>query len=179
MYERYKAITNPCGIEHAYVSNTGKVKYLNQRGVWRTTYGSKQNGGYYQVKLGRKKYCVHLLVAKQFVPRKCKKFVVVHHADSIRSNNAASNLSWTTQMLNCSLRTNSNMCIEKGGLYYCKFIFDGKTIKSVEGYSTIKEAREAALKMRKEMYDAAYNTFINNEIASQELSSSNSDSNDS
>ena len=176
MYERYKAITNPCGIEHAYVSNTGKVKYLNPRGVWRTTFGSKQNGGYHQVKLGRKKYCVHLLVALQFVPKRCKKFTVVHHADAIRSNNCSTNLSWTTQMLNCSLRTNSNLCTEKKGLYYCKFIFDGRTIKSTEGYSSLEEARNQAIQMRRSMYDAAYNALIKNEIAEQESSASSSDS---
>jgi len=179
MYERYKAIVDPPEIHHAYVSNTGKVKYLNQRGVWRTTLGSKQNGGYHQVKLGRKKYCVHLLVAKQFIPKLCKTFTVVHHADAVRSNNSVSNLSWTTQMLNCSQRTNSNMCYEKAGLFYCKFIFDGKCIRSVDGYETIEEARLHALTLRKQLYDSTYNSLIENEIANQSLSSSTAGESDS
>ena len=62
--ERWKPILNPPNILNAFVSNTGKVKYLNKRFQFKTTIGSPQNGKYMQVKLtdrggNKRKYCVH------------------------------------------------------------------------------------------------------------------------
>jgi len=71
------------------------------------------------------------------------------------------------------------MCYERAGLFYCKFIFDGKCVRSVEGYSTIDEARSQALTLRKQMYDSTYNSLIENEIANQSLASSIADESDS
>lgn len=173
--ERWKPISDPPGIVNAYVSNLGRVRYLNNQGKFKTSIGSAQNGGYLQIKLGLRKYCVHVLVAKQWIAKKSPRFCVVHHADAIRSNNMVDNLSWTTQMLNCSLRTNSSMCIEKKGRFYCKFIFDGKVIKSLEGYPTKEIARKEALAMRMRMYNSAYNALILNEPSATASDGSDSD----
>jgi hypothetical protein len=177
MFERWKNITKPEGIENAYVSNTGRVRYLNKRGQWKTTCGSPQNGKYLQVKLGRRKYCTHILVANQWCEKLCKKFTVVHHKDACRSNNHYKNLEFTTQLLNSSLRTSSTMCVMKQGLYFPKFIFDGVIFKAVEGFATAELAREKALKIRKKMYDSAYrNLIINERLAeNKEKLSSNTD----
>ena len=163
MSERWKPIQDPENISHAYISNRGRVKYLNSRGQWKTTIGSPQNGKYLQVKLGDRKYCVHLLVAKQWLVKKCRAFTVVHHKDADRQNNRVENIEWTTQLLNCSLRTNSSMCVEHKGRYRSKFIFGGKIQKSSVTYDTAEEAREEALKMRQKMYEMAYNALIQNE----------------
>ena len=163
MREIWKPILIPSNIEHAYVSNKGMVKYLNGRGRFRTTRGSAQSGGYLQCKLGRYKYLVHILVANQFLERKCNKFIIVHHINGIRSENNVENLQFTSQQLNCSLRMNSSLCIKRNGRFYCKFIFDGVVIKSNESYPTAEMARAKALIMRQRMYDSVYNALIENE----------------
>ena len=170
--EKWKPISDPPGIPNAYVSNQGRVKYLNNKGKFRTSIGSAQNGGYLQVKLGHRKFCVHVLVAKQWLVKKSPRFTVIHHGDSIRSNNFVDNLSWTTQMLNCSLRTNSSMCIEKKGRFFCKFIFDGKIVKSLDSYPTKEIARNEAMSMRMRMYNQAYNALILNEPSDEVASES-------
>ena len=175
--ERWKPISNPPGIVNAYISNQGRVKYLNSKGKFRTSIGSAQNGGYLQVKLGNRKFCVHRLVANQWLVKKSQRFTVIHHGDSVRSNNFVDNLSWTTQMLNCSLRTNSSMCLEKKGRFFCKFIFDGKIVKSLHSYPTKEIARNEAMDMRMRMYTSAYNALIVNEPTHEVASGSDIDSN--
>ena len=167
MSERWKPILDPPHISHAYISNRGRVQYLNSRGQWKTTFGSPQNGKYLQVKLGLRKYCVHILVARQWLPKKCSAFTVVHHKDANRQNNDVENIEWTTQLLNCSLRTNSSMCVKKHGRYVSKFIFGGEIKKSRTSYATAEEAREEALKMRQKMYDDAYKALIQNETETE------------
>jgi hypothetical protein len=182
MSERWKAVLDPPNISHAYVSNRGRVMYLNSRGQWKTTIGSPQNGKYLQVKLGLRKFCVHLLVAKQWLVKECSAFTVVHHKDANRQNNEMSNIEWTTQLLNCSLRTNSSMCVKKHGRYVSKFIFGGRIQKSIISYETAEEAREEALKMRRRMYDDAYKALILNEtesVAGAEKTTAESDENHS
>ena len=184
MTERWKPITDPPNIENAFVSNTGKVMYLNNRQLFKTTIGSPQNGKYMQVKLSdknnkKRKYCVHLLVAAQWLTKKCKAFTVVHHKDANRQNNHVNNLEYTTQLLNCSLRTNSTMCILKNGRFISKFIFAGEIVKSNISFNTPEEARANALRMRERMYVAAYNTLIQNELAEEEKIASELDSNNS
>ena len=183
MTERWKPITDPPNIQNAFVSNTGKVMYLNNRLLFKTTIGSPQNGKYMQVKLSdkynnKRKYCVHLLVAKQWLTKKCKAFTVVHHIDANRQNNHVNNLQYTTQLLNCSLRTNSTMCILKNGRFISKFIFAGEIVKSNISFETPEEARANALKMRERMYISAYNSLIQNEMAEEEKVTSELDSTD-
>jgi hypothetical protein len=167
MSERWKPILDPPNISHAYISNRGRVQYLNSRGQWKTTFGSPQNGKYLQVKLGLRKFCVHLLVARQWLVKQCSAFTVVHHKDADRQNNELENIEWTTQLLNCSLRTNSSMCVKKHGRYVSKFIFGGEIKKSSASYDTAEEAREEALRMRRRMYDDAYKALILNETETE------------
>ena len=182
--ERWKPILNPPNIPSAFVSNTGKVKYLNKRFQFKTTIGSPQNGKYMQVKLtdragNKRKHCVHLIVASQWLTKKCKAFTVVHHKDANRQNNDVKNLEYTTQLLNCSLRTNSTMCILKNGRFISKFIFAGEIIKSNISFETPEQARNNALKMREKMYVAAYNSLIENEMAEEAKITSEFDSDNS
>ena len=93
-------------------------------------------------------------------------------------DNHVNNIEWTTQLLNCSLRTNSSMCILKNGRFISKFIFDGEIVKSQASFATPEEARNNALNMRDRMYKAAYNTLILNEqVAEEEKIASESHSN--
>ena len=166
MVELWKPISDP-PVSNAFVSNTGKVKYLNNRGLFKTTFGSAQNAGYLQVKLGKRKYCTHILVAKHWCKKLSSKFKVVHHMDGNRSSNFAENLQWTTQVLNCSLRRGSSLYVKKKNRYVSKFIFDGVVIKSKQTFALPEEARQNSLVLRKKMYDMAYQKLILQENAPQ------------
>ena len=162
MPELWKPISDP-PISNAFVSNAGNVKYLNSRGMFKTTSGSAQNGGYLQVKLGKRKFCTHILVAKHWCNKLSSKFKVVHHRNGQRACNLAKNLEWTSQMLNCSLRQGSSLYIKKKNRYVSKFIFDGVIIKSNQTFELPEEARQHSLSLRKEMYDVAYQKLIDEE----------------
>jgi len=164
MLELWKPISDP-PVSNAFISNTGRVKYLNRRGIFKNTLGSAQNAGYLQVKLGRRKYCTHILVAKHWCEKLSSKFKVVHHLNGDRACNLASNLSWTTQVLNCSLRRGSSLYVKKKGRYVSKFIFDGVIIKSKQTFALPEEARQYSLALRKKMYELAYQKIINEENA--------------
>ena len=161
------------GQTSAFVSNIGRVKYLSKRGVFKNTYGSAQTGGYRQVKLGKYKYCVHILVAKHFLTKECQKFLVVHHLDGCRSNNDVKNLEWTTQMLNTSLRTGRKLSVKKGEFWYPKFTFDGEIVyKRRLGFQTLEECREHSMKLKREMYEQEKLRLINEEKSNMEISDS-------
>lgn len=70
----------------------GKQLFLNQ-----------VNSGYLQVSLYNKcrahKYYVHQLVASAFIPNP-NRFQEIHHKDYDKTNNAASNLEWTSHLMN-------------------------------------------------------------------------------
>lgn len=90
------------GYEGLYIiSNRGQVKSLDRPGHPGRVLRPQENSlGYGRVTLSRdnvkRRLFVHRLVAEVFLPRipGCD---VVNHLDFDKSNNAASNLEWTTQ----------------------------------------------------------------------------------
>lgn len=101
MNEKWKDI---CGYEGLYqVSNTGKVKSLNNRSNHKSAkllIQSVNKGGYERVYLyknrKRKCYLVHRLVADAFIPNILNK-KEVNHIDCNKLNNNVTNLEWCTR----------------------------------------------------------------------------------
>jgi len=92
------------GFEERYeVSNLGRVRYLPNKGNHFTQKIMKtvvHRDGYIVLCLmndNGKRYCkkMHRLVAEAFIPREIGKNIV-HHKDSVKTNNYPSNLEWTT-----------------------------------------------------------------------------------
>ncbi len=88
------------------VSNLGRIKRISKATctfAGRILKNSRHNRGYQTVDLSKngvwKKYTVHRLVAKAFIPNPDNK-PEVNHKDSNRSNNVASNLEWATSSEN-------------------------------------------------------------------------------
>lgn len=91
------------GYEGCYkISNFGEILGLPRNGTVKYPKLKKQSkwGDYLQIELSlngtHKKYTVHRLVAKAFVPNP-NNLPEVNHKDGCKSNNNASNLEWTTR----------------------------------------------------------------------------------
>lgn len=56
--------------------------------------------GYHRVRIGRRWYRVHVLVAKAFLPKRRRRDMVVAHLDGNKDNNKATNLQWKTKSQN-------------------------------------------------------------------------------
>lgn len=56
--------------------------------------------GYHRVRIGRRWYRVHVLVAKAFLPKRRTRDMVVAHLDGNKNNNKATNLQWKTKSQN-------------------------------------------------------------------------------
>lgn len=65
------------------------------------------NRGYKRIELKNKKYLVHRLVAKQFIPNP-KNLPQINHIDSDKTNNRVDNLEWCTNKQNCIHSVKSN-----------------------------------------------------------------------
>jgi hypothetical protein len=85
------------------VSNLGNIKVIREKkdgtliekpysGVCR----QYKNRGYLSLRIGKKSYRVHRLVAESFVDGRTKEKNVVNHKDSNPLNNVADNLEWLT-----------------------------------------------------------------------------------
>lgn len=89
------------------VSNLGRVRFLPQKGNHFTQGIMKtvvHRDGYIVLSIvdnNGKRYCkkMHRLVAEAFIPREIGKNIV-HHKDSVKTNNHFSNLEWTTILNN-------------------------------------------------------------------------------
>ena len=135
------------GYEGLYeISNLGRLR--NSKGVIKK---SQSNGnGYKKVFLYRggkgKRFFVHRLVAKAFIPNPENK-PCVNHIDESRDNNVASNLEWVTQSEN-AMHGTSPIKMHNGIVKYweehpfhnCKPI---RCVETGETYLGIKYACEA------------------------------------
>lgn len=87
--------------------------YISDKGNFYSTFTKKRikpqkdHKGYLYVEIGRKKYKVHRLVAKYFIPNP-KNLPQVNHIDCNKENNHVSNLEW------CSNRYNYEHALKMG-----------------------------------------------------------------
>lgn len=89
--------------ENYQVSNLGRVKSLRY-GKERILKPIKNTYGYLQVCLNSKKYSVHRLVAKYFIPNP-NNLQEINHKDENPQNNVYSNLEWCDRKYNCNYGT--------------------------------------------------------------------------
>lgn len=63
----------------------------------------------------RKKYFVHVLVAKTFIPKLYETHNVVNHKNSIKTDNKTENLEWVTPSYNCfhSLESTQKLIVQE------------------------------------------------------------------
>ena len=142
------------GFEGLYqVSNTGKVRGLervsldNRHLPDRILTGSVYSGGYVVVKIrynGRyKRYLVHRLVAKHFIPNP-KGLPMVNHKDENKTNNCVDNLEWCDALYNCRYGTaverSRKTFVKNNSKKVMQFTLDGKFLKE---YDCIADAAKA------------------------------------
>lgn len=122
------------GYEGLYqVSNTGKVRSLNYRGIKgkkKILKGSTDKDGYHLIVLSKnnkqKTLKVHRLVAKAFIPNP-NDLPCINHIDENKKNNCIWNLEWCTYKYNTKYSGNDKkgaeaskkkvLCIETGIRY--------------------------------------------------------------
>jgi hypothetical protein len=92
------------------VQEEGKLKvkgkyYISNKGNFYSTFSNKVlkpqkcHKGYLYVEIGRRKYKVHRLVAKYFIPNP-NNLPQVNHIDCNKENNCVENLEWCTNHYN-------------------------------------------------------------------------------
>lgn len=109
------------------VEEKGKLKikgkyYISNKGNFYSTFSKKcikaqkDHKGYMYVEIGRKKYKVHRLVAKYFIPNP-ENLPQVNHKDCDKTNNCVDNLEWVNNRQNYeyALKTGT---FSKEFLYY-------------------------------------------------------------
>ena len=113
--EHWKSIA---GYEGLYqVSNLGRVKSLNYNhtGTDKILKPWKTHDGYLQVILCKdghvKKFKVHRLVAKAFIPNP-NNLETVNHKDEVKTNNTVGNLEWMSQRDNINYGTHNKRMAE-------------------------------------------------------------------
>ena len=118
------------------VSNMGRVDLKGDQR--RITKGSVGTNRYMTVSAGRKHRYVHRLVATAFLPG-AEQGKVVHHKDSDRTNNKASNLEWVT------LKENSQKSVDEGklGRYRRQIARCNDDGEMLERYESVTSAAKA------------------------------------
>ena len=115
-----------------YISSLGRFK--NSKGIIMKDY-KPHHSGYIIVRVNKKKFALHRLVAMNFIPNENKK-PFVNHIDGNKTNNRLDNLNWVTCYEN--IIHNHNMGFVK---YYTKKIIQyDLEMNEVNKYNSIKEA---------------------------------------
>ena len=153
------------------INSEGLCRYTDWKGEKREDYGFENKTGYRVIKVGRNKfYYLHRLVARAFVPNPCiEHFGVVHHIDSQRWNNSASNLQWMSTALNNAWRKNQKLVKKCGDFYKVSFVFDKKTHKLNKKFKTFKEALFVATNLKLKLLNEKRNFIINSTRANRNL----------
>ena len=114
------------GYEGQYqVSNLGRVKSLNYRGIGKEQIliPSKQTTGYLFVVLHkngtRKTFTIHRLAAQAFIENH-ENLPCVNHIDEDKTNNCVDNLEWCSHEYNINYGTHNARCLETKKLKKCK-----------------------------------------------------------
>lgn len=100
MSEQTKTINHP-DLKNYSISRDGKIYNSRNEEKTKTTIN-----GYDFVKLNKKSYSVHRLVALTYIPNP-NNHPVVNHIDENKLNNKVENLEWITQKENCSAHSKS------------------------------------------------------------------------
>ena len=95
------------------VNSIGQVFIPDCHGNSRWTFGSKMPEGYMKVRIDKKRYYVHRLVAETFLPNPEGK-PQVDHRDRNRSNNCVDNLRWATRSENQRNRSSVDDVTSRG-----------------------------------------------------------------
>ena len=143
-----------------FISNKGRVKHYRGResSIWLHKYK-----GYYCVKLNRKMFYLHRLLAQAFIPNPEKKRIV-DHIDGNPLNNSLSNLRWATDLESSRNRKtfSNNSSGFKGvsfhkatGKWRAYIKVDGK-LKHLGLFHTKEEAAAAYEKAARELYGEFY-----------------------
>lgn len=97
------------------MSNLGEVRSLKSNIILKPRLRSN---GYLQVRLSRKTYLVHRLVAISFIPN-TNNFPQVNHIDENKSNNCVWNLEWCTAKYNTNYGTGLTRQVSKRKGKFC------------------------------------------------------------
>lgn len=98
----YKVVDNH---KDFLISNDGKV-YNTARNSFLTP---RKMCSYMGIVLDKKSYCVHILVAKHFIPNDDGQKTLVNHKDGDKMNNCVENLEWVTQSENMRHAFDTNL----------------------------------------------------------------------
>jgi plasmid maintenance system antidote protein VapI len=90
-------------MKNIWVSNTGKIKYNNNK----ITYGHS-SGGYLKISFNKKSFFVHRIVAQAFIDNIDNK-EYINHKDGNRTNNNIDNLEWVTPKENTEHAINTGL----------------------------------------------------------------------
>ena len=91
-------------INEYYVSKMGVAFSVNRKTNAVKEVGSKNPKGYCKLSINGKQYYIHRLVAELFIKNEYPEiYIHVHHKNSIRYDNRASNLMWVSERLHIDL----------------------------------------------------------------------------
>lgn len=93
------------------------------------TYGSTMNNGYLYVKINRKQYLVHRLVAECFIPN-TNNYPQINHKDENKANNCVENLEWCTCKYNNNYGKHNERMAKALSKTVNQYTLDGKLVKT-------------------------------------------------
>lgn len=107
--------------KHFLISNYGRLFNTKTSKFIKSHVHNSRSGKYLRVNLGNKKFMVHVLVAKAFIPNSQIEDTQVDHIDRNTLNCNANNLRWVSQSTNISHFHNSKKVKFGSTVYYGVF----------------------------------------------------------
>ena len=148
------------------VTHNGLVQMANGT----QTRGYLGMGPYLRCNVGNSASLVHRLVATTLVhnpaPTQLK---IVHHKNSLIHDNRACNLMWTTQQLNCMMKSNAKCCwfSKRKKKWYATCTVKG-TAHHLGWFDSYEAGHKKYLEFRDESFNRILNQIIKNNAASKE-----------